>query len=450
MSYSGRRVETPLRLLYNIVSAVDRICDSRFFSPSGELFVADSPFVHEHLNCGMEVGILPLPRRHIVSFEIRVLAGACEEPEDRLGLARVVEDSLTKGTRRYSARQLSDAFDALGAIRGSGAGRETIGFSCTVLPQYFERAVALHAEFLRHPTFPADAVDVAVAHARQEHLALNDDPHGLTEKLINARVYGPILGRHELGEPETLSRISRKDVTDFWKRVGFAGRMQASVVGPVEPAEVRDVFEKYFDGFGSRRPEGRSTYPLLFTPGTFHFDKPLEQEHLSLCFQGVSAQDPDYSIQRILIGVLAGGMSGRLFTEVREKLGLVYWVSAWHDTPRGAGMIFIGASTTPDRCDLTLQTLFRELDRLSEDLADDEVDRAKATIAARIKTRGDATRALCRELADDLFHWGRPRTREEKLGRVLTVTSRDVARFLEMHPRKPLCVVTLGPRALIS
>ncbi len=403
---------------------------------------------HEFLGCGVELASLALPRRHVVTFEIRVLAGMCEEPPDRLGLARIVEDTLTKGTQRRSAKELSDAFDALGAIRGSGAGRETTTFSCTVLPQHFDAAVALHAEFLRTPTFPQDMVEVSVELGRQEFLALDDDPQELVDKYISRQAFGSVVGRHELGEPETLSRITREDVARFWQRVAAGGTMQVSVAGPVAHAQARDVFEKHFAGFGSRDRRGRTPYPVEFNAVTTHHEKELEQEQMSLCFPGVYVADPQYPVQRVLIGVLAGGMSGRLFTEVREKQGLVYWVGAWAEAPRGTGMIFLGASTTPQRCDQTYRTLFREVDRLGEDLAEEELDRAKAAITARVETRGSTTRSLCGEMADDLFHRGRPVPQEEKLDQVRKVTVADIRDFLASHPRDRMCVVTLGPKAL--
>ena len=403
---------------------------------------------HEFLECGIELGVIPFPRRRIVCVEIRLLAGLCEEPPDRLGLARIVEDTLTKGTRQRSAKELSDAFDVLGALRGSGVGRETTTFSCAVLPEHLDEAIALHAEFLRTPTFPDEFVEVAVELSRQEHLALEDEPQELAEKIISRQVYGPVLGRHELGDLQTLGRITRQDVVDFWQRFGHAGRLQVCLAGPVDPVKVRHLLESHFAGFGSPHRTGRLPQPVEFKPLATHHAKELEQEHMSLCFPGVYVTDPQYPVQRVMLGVLSGGMSGRLFTEVREKQGLVYWVGAWHETPRGTGMIFLGASTTPERCEQTYRTLFREVDRLGEDLTDEELQRAKTTITAKVETRGSTTRSRCGELADDLFHRGRPVSHEEKLAWIRGVTVADIREFLAKHPRDRLSVVTLGPRAL--
>jgi len=404
--------------------------------------------VHGHLGCGIEYGVVPFPKRHVVAFQIRMLSGGCTDPEDKLGLARVVTETLDKGTERRGGRELSDAFDAIGASYGSGTGRETTTFTCTVLPDYFEQAVALHAEMLRTPTFPEDAVSVNIELAKQELAALQDDAQSLIDKLIGAPAHGPLLGRHPLGENATLDAISRDDLFAHWKSQFHAGRMLVAVAGAVDPKRVADVFEDNFDGFGHRQQDGRSPFPTEFTPGNIHHFKDLEQEQIAICWPGVDATHQEFYVQQVTLGVLAGGMSARLFTEVREKQGLVYWVNAWHETPRGAGRIFLGASTTPDRCEQTYAALLREVDRLADDIEADELERAITGIVASKETRGDTTRSQCSELAGDLFFFGRPISPEEKVAQVQAVTVDKVRRYLATYPRDRLCVMTLGPRPL--
>lgn len=404
--------------------------------------------IHDTLPCGIEFGVANLPRRHVLALQIRVLSGVCDEPADKLGLAHLIGETIDKGTQRRSGRELSDAFDAIGASHGGGAGRETTTFTCTALPEHFEQTVALHAEFLRTPTFPKDAFEVSVDLAKQELLALEDDAHGLADKMIGQKAYGPVLGRHPLGEKETLERISHQDLEHHWRSHFVAGGLQVVVAGPIDPKRVADVLEEHFEGFGSAERIGRDTFSVEFTPGAAHRSKDLEQQQIGICWPGVDATHDDFPVQQVVLGILSGGMSGRLFAEVREKQGLVYWVNAWQETPRGAGMIFLGASTKPDRCDQTYTTLLREVDRLADDLTQEELDRAVTGIVTRRETRGDATRARCSELANDLFFFHRPRSEEEKIARVKAVTLDDICRYLDTYPRDRLCVVTLGPRPL--
>lgn len=400
------------------------------------------------LTCGAEWGVAPLSGRHVVAVQIRLLAGAANDPEPLPGLAKLVEETLDKATASFTGRQLSDAFDAIGASRRSGTGRETATYTFTVLPEHFERAVELHAEFLRRPTFANDAVEVNLKLARQELLAVDDDAQSVLDRVISRKAYGPQLGRHPLGELSTLDRVEREHVVDFWTKHYRAERMLITVAGAVETARAVDVFERYFAGFAGAAGDGRSPFVVDFAPGRWHHEKDLEQEHIGICWPGVAATHDDYPVQQMMLGMLSGGMSGRLFTEVREKQGLVYWVAAWQENPRGAGMIFLGASTMPERADKTYTTLLREVDRLAEDIEVDELNRAITGALAQRETRGDSTRAHCGELSDDLFHFGRPIPEEEKIRRIRSVTVEDVRRYLATYPRSPRCVVTLGPRSL--
>jgi predicted Zn-dependent peptidase len=406
--------------------------------------------VHRHLKCGIEFAAEVLPGRPTSALEIRVLAGASHEPADRLGLARLVEETLDKGTSKHDGRALLDAFDAIGAQRSSATGRDTTAFGCLCLPEFLPQVIDLHAEMLREPTFPEDACRVAIDLAIQELSSLEDDPQALVDKLMSRQAYGPLLGRHPLGEKEMLERITRADMEQLWQGTYFAGRLLLCVAGPVDPDAIADYAEQAFGGFGSASPAGREALPVVFSAARTHYPKELEQEHIGICYPGVPATDDEYPVERVMLGVLAGGMSGRLFTEVREKQGLVYWVGAWHEHPRDAGMIHLGASTTPERCDRTYSTLLREVDRLSEDLTESEVERAIVGIVARTETRGDITRAHCSELVSDLFHYGHPIPMEEKVAKVQAVNADAIKRYLAAHPRDSLSVVTLGPRELAA
>jgi len=404
--------------------------------------------VHGRLSCGIEYAVMPLPQRHVVSFQMRMLGGTCVEPADKLGLARLVTETIDKGTEHHTAREISDAFDAIGALHASGTGRETATFSCTVLPDYFERAIDLHAEILRSATFPEEAFTINVELARQEIKALEDDPQSLTDKHLARLAFGPVLGRHALGEPETLDAIRRDDLAAFWRNNFCGGRMLVTVAGAIDPTQATETLEQCFAEFGASAPAARQPIPVQSTLKRAHHQKELQQEQIGICWPGAAATDDDYYPQQVMLGILSGGMSGRLFTEVREKQGLVYWVGAWQETPRGGGMIFLGASTTPERCNRTYQTLLREVDRLAEDLEQEELDRAVTIIVASTQTRGDSTRSRCAELASDLFHYGKPIPMEQKVARLQAVTMDEVKRYLVNHPRDRLGVVTLGPRAL--
>jgi predicted Zn-dependent peptidase len=403
---------------------------------------------HVQLDCGVELAVQPLADRRTVCAELRFLTGFCDEPAGALGLNYILEETIARGTQRRSGRELSDAFDAIGVRWSSWAGREASGFHFTCLPEFFGQALELHAEYLRQPAFEADSVEVAVRLTLEELDHLEDDAQEYASKLFTRQVYGPVLGRHVLGQRETLQAITREDVISFWKEYYHAGRLQISVVGPVEPQQVAQGVQAMLAGWGTGQQAGRQRRAWRFEPRRSHHPKDLEQEHIAICFPGADLTNPRRFAQKVTMGVLSGGMSSRLFTQLREEQGLVYWVSAWTEHPRGIGTVCLGASTTPQRCHKTYQALLGEVDRLADDLEEAELGRAIAGLLARAETRGAVTRAWCSELADNLFHYGRVVPRQETLDAIKAVTLADVREYLAAFPRDSLSVLTLGPREL--
>ena len=402
--------------------------------------------MQQTLPCGIELATEELADRKAVVLEFRFLAGMAHEPPELLGLARLVMEVLDKGTQTRGGREISDAFDEIGTRRNSWLGREAMVFTCLCLPEFLDQTISLHADFLRHPTFPDDAFQVSVDLTRQELTLLEDDAQSVTDRALDRQAWGPVLGRHQLGQVETLDRVTRQDLLDYWKRHFHGGRMQVSVAGCIEHAAVADALQHHFEGYGAAEWAGREQTSIEFKPARVHLHKELEQQQIAFCLPGVNVVDDWFPTETVMIRVLAGGMSSRVFTEVREKRGLVYWVGAWHEQARGTGMIYFGASSTPDNCEETYRTLLSEVDRLKDDLTEDELDRARAGILVRSEIRGDVTRSRCGELASDLFFRGHLIPRREKLERVQAVGVADIRRYLDEHPRNALSVVTMGPR----
>ncbi len=409
---------------------------------------ATHELIHQLLPSGVELAADVLPERHTVALCFRMLSGLANEPAKLAGISSIVERTLSKGTRSYDGRALADAFDQRGARWGSVSGRQSTLVRVLCLPEFVDDVVALAAEMICHPTFPPEACGVAVELAQQELKHLEDEPGDLLRILIQRLTLGPVFGRYTGGTPESLARIDPPTVQSHWQRVYHAGRLQVSVAGPVDPDALGRQVDECFADLGSSTCEGREPADFEFTPATEHQHKELEQQHIGITMPGLSRDDHDFAVEQVLLGVLSGGMSSRLFTEVREKQGLVYWVAAWHEQPRGKGIIHVGASTTPERCERTYETLISELRRVGTDLTEAEVVRARDGLIAQIETEDDLTRARAGCISDDLFHFGEPRGRGPTLQALRRVTLSAVSEYARRLPLDQLCIATLGPREI--
>lgn len=405
-------------------------------------------FVHVALDSGVELATDVLPQRKTVALCFRMLAGVADDPPELTGVGAIVERTLSKGTQRFDGRGLADAFDRLGAEWASISGRQSMLVRVLCLPEFVLDVVDLVAEMIAHPTFPEDACRVAVELAQQELRHMEDEPGELLRLMIQRLTLGPVLGRYVGGTPESLARITPDETRAHWRRVYHTGRLQVAAAGPVDPDRLAQQVETCFAGLGSDKRQGRQPAEFEFVPAREHRHKELEQQYIGITLPGLPRDDTDFPTEQVLLGVLAGGMSGRLFTEVREKLGLVYWVGAWHEQPRGKGVLHLGASSTPERCQQTYETLLREIRRVGEDLTEAETNRARDGLIAQFETEDDLTRARAASLSDDLFHFGRPLGPTPKLTALRAVTVKRVAAYAQRLPLDRLCVGTLGPRPL--
>jgi predicted Zn-dependent peptidase len=408
----------------------------------------EADFVHALLGSGVELAVDRLPHRNTVAMCFRMLTGVADDPPDLTGIGSIVERTLSKGTANYAGQALADAFDALGAEWGGIAGRQSTLLRVVCLPEFALDVVELVAEMIRRPTFPQDACEVAVQLATEELRHLEDDPHELLRVDVQRLTLGKVYGRYPGGEAETLARITPEKVCNHWRETYHAGRLQVAVAGPIDADALGRRVDECFAGLGDSTHRGREPADYVFTPGHAHREKDLKQQYIGLTLAGAPKGHADHPAEQVLIGVLAGGMSGRLFTEVREKQGLVYWVGAWAEKPRGRGVIHLGASTTPENCEKTYQTLLRELERLHADLTDQETQRARDGLIAQAETEDDLTRARAAALSDDLFHFSRPIGLGPKLDAIRAVTTAEVEDYVQRLRRDQICVATVGPRDL--
>lgn len=390
-----------------------------------------------------------IPGYHTASLIVRVEGGVYTEPDDLLGAAYILEQALDKGTETHDGRQLADAFDAIGAHHAVYTGRQSWILAVSALPEHLPRSIELLGEIATTPTFPDELVHTAISLTEQELTALEDSPRGLLRRQMASQTLGPLLGRHMLGTRETLAKITPQAIRDLWKQAQGQRALSVTVAGAFDLAAVEDALL----GWIERLPkEGFPVPPISdrgFSAARSHISKPdLEQTQIGISFPGVPYDDAEQATEHVLLSVLSGGSSARLFTEVREKLGLVYWVGAWHEQPRGLGLMHIGAATKPERAEQTYETLLREVARLENDLTETELERAKIGLIADSATSGAAVQQRVNDLLIDQFHLGHAVDPEEKRAAIRAVTLDDIRTYLHAHPRDALSIVTVGPRAL--
>lgn len=397
------------------------------------------------LGNGLRLVFESQPWLETLSLTLLVPFGSATDPDGAEGSANVLHNWLQRGAGGLDSRTLSDRLDDLGVMRGGGSGREGSTLSAAFLAADLEAALPLFASMATAPALADGEFDGARELALEELKALQDSPTDLLSEALHERFFSSPQRRSAVGTLESLTSLTPDDVRgDAANRVGPQGSILA-VAGGVEFDRLVAAVERAFGAWSGATQEVPA--PVIAAPQRHHVDAESNQVQIGLAFPGfVPGSDAAYR-NSLALAVLSGSAGARLHTEVREKRGLVYSVSASSRSLKGFGYTVGYAGTTPERAHDTLDVYLAELARLREGVSADEFERAKVGLLSSLVMNGESSGATAGRLAADTFTIGRPRTLAEISGNVAAVTLDDLNAFLAGLPRAQPTVVTLGPRS---
>ena len=406
-----------------------------------------NPLIHTHtFGNGLTLVVQEMNWLPSVSFDMLLPFGATTDPEGEFGSGTVLSEWLYRGAGERDSRTLSDALDALGVRRGGGAGGESTVFAGSLLADALPEALALYADIVRRPRLEDDEFNLARTVALQELASLDDSP---TQRLFIALAKGYFNsphGRSVYGEEADLKALSAETVRRDAARRLAPREAILSVAGGVRWPEVRALVEDLFgdwEGEGVPLPEVE-----VAPPRTDHIEAKTAQTQIGVAFEALAPGNPDWYKNALAIGVLSKGMGSRLFSEVREKRGLVYSVMAANRAVRGYGYTLSYAGTTPERADETLRVLLGELERLRDGVSAEELERARTGILSSLVMEGESSGGVASSLARNTFLFGAPRPLETVKAALLAVSLDDLNAYLAARPEPRFTVLTLGPSAL--
>ena len=387
-----------------------------------------------------------MPGMQSAAMMLLVPAGASTDPVDRSGSATVICDLVLRGAGERDSRQLTDHLDSLGLQRSSSVGIYHSRFGCSALAANVMQGIATYADILQRPHLPKPGFTAARDLALQALAGIEDEPQRkLMIKLREWHLPSPF-GRNTLGQPEHLEKLTLELCkVDHSMRYQPQGAI-ISFAGNIDFGQLRSEVEKHFGTWQSKPLPDVQVMP---PPGRYHHvEQQSEQTHIGIAYAAVPETHDDYYAARLAIEILSGGMSGRLFTEVREKRGLCYSVSASYSSLKNHGSIFGYAGTSNDRAQATLDCFVEQLHRLAEGVTDAELQRAKTGLKASTIMSGESTGARAGAIAHDYFIRGRIRTLDEIKCAIDAVDVARVNAFLRTHKPGPFTIVTVGPREL--
>ncbi len=405
----------------------------------------DRYFQHAFPN-GMTLVAERMPAVRSAAMSIMVPAGSVTDPADRSGAATVLSDMILRGAGDRDNKALTDHLDGLGLQRSSGAGLYHTRLGAAALADKVVEALPTYADIVRRPMLPEDGFEAAQDLALQSLAGIDDEPRQkLLIKLREWHFPSPY-GRNSMGEPDQIEKMTVEFCREDHRRRFHPDGAILAVAGNVDFAQVKGEVERHFGDWDGARVEPAAETP---PPGDYHHvDQQSEQTHIGVAYPSLAETDPDYYLVRMAVEILSGGMSGRLFTEVREKRGLVYSVWAGYTGLKDRGSILGYAGTSNERAQATLDCLVGELHRMSQGVTEAELARAKTGIKASTIMSGESTGSRAGAIAHDVFVRGRIRSLEEIKAAIDGVTVEAVNAYLAAHPAGPFTIVTVGPKEL--
>ncbi|HEX5257795.1 MAG TPA: pitrilysin family protein [Sphingomicrobium sp.] len=366
------------------------------------------------LSNGLRVAVDPLPGAESVALGVYAMVGSRSEPEHLSGLAHVVEHMVFKGAGGRDTRQIAEAIEDVGGIINAWTARDQTVFYGRTLAKDAPLLAELIADFLREPHLNEDHLEREKTVILSELGEAIDSPDDLVhDHLFEAAFEGQPLGRSVLGCEETLGGITAEDCRAWLRDELVPSRMILSASGKVQPDEILKLAERLFGDMDNWPgvPIGRAE----FTGGVRNDRREFEQAHWCLGLPGIAASDPRLPALSVFVQAIGGGMSSRLFQELREDRGLAYSVSAWQQAYADTGIVALSCAADSNRAVESMHLARAVLANAVETLTDREVQRARAQLEAGLLMSLESPQGRADHMARSIEVFGRILSLDELL-----------------------------------
>lgn len=397
------------------------------------------------LSNGFRVATEHMPGLQSASVGVWVTAGGRHETPKQNGIAHFLEHMAFKGTKRRNALEIAEAIEDVGGYINAYTSREVTAYYARVLKEDVPLAMDVIGDILMNPVFDPKEIDVERGVILQEIGQALDTPDDVIFDWLQERAYqDQPLGRTILGPEERVQSFGREDLSGFVGQHYGPERMILAAAGGVDHDEIVKLAEEMF---GHMKPGPKMTeLSASFSGGEFRQEKTLEQAHFALGLESPNYCSPEIYTAQIYSIALGGGMSSRLFQEVREKRGLCYTIYSSAGAYADSGMTTIYAGTSGDQIADLADITIDELKRAAEDMSAKEIERARVQMKAGMLMGLESPSSRAERLARMVSIWGRVPGLEETVEKIDAVTDADVRAFAEhMAVSAPAAMALYGP-----
>jgi predicted Zn-dependent peptidase len=410
-----------------------------------------SMFAKTLLDNGIRLVTQEMPDHRSASLGIWVENGSRHESRQQNGISHFIEHLLFKGTERRSAARIAEEMDAVGGVLNAFTSKEHTCYYAKVLDENLPMAIDLLTDIFLHSIFDGDEIERERSVILQEISQAEDTPDDYVHDLFNLDFFKDHpLGRPIAGRSETVTGFKRDDFLDFFRARYQPRRVIVSAAGHIRHEELVQAMAERLGGVtetsgktpsenleGEVPPETRS--------GVFQHSKSLEQVHLCLGVPGISHAHPQRYAAYVLNTMLGGGMSSRLFQEIREKRGKAYSVYSFMSSYQDVGYLGVYAGTSLESVEEVVELILKELQNLASGRADDdEISRTKGQLVGNMILGLESTDSWMSHIARNEIYFGKSISTDEIIGGIRGVSHDevvDLARTLFRSDRMALSLL---------
>jgi len=374
------------------------------------------------LGNGLTIATETLPHIESVALGIWMKAGSRNEAGDEHGIAHLLEHMAFKGTESRTAAQIAEEIENVGGEINAATSVETTSYYARVLRDDVPLAIDILADILNNSKFDADELEREKHVILQEIGAAHDTPDDMVfDRFTETAFRHQPIGRAILGTPETVKSFSSADLRAYMDAQYSGERMVISAAGAIDHENfVREV-ESRLGGFRAKAT-GRAPDLAHYVGGDYREQRDLMDAQVLIGFEGRAYHVRDFYASQILAMILGGGMSSRLFQEVRERRGLCYSVYAFHWGFSDTGLFGVHAATGMDDMEELVPVILSELQKTCERIGQDELDRARAQYRAGLLMSHESAASRSGQIARQILLYGRPISTEELMERLSKIT----------------------------
>jgi predicted Zn-dependent peptidase len=401
------------------------------------------------LPSGLKIVTDPMDTVETVSLGVWVDAGTRHEPAEINGVSHLLEHMAFKGTARRSALDIAEEMDAVGGHLNAYTARDHTAYYAKVLKEDAALALDIISDILQHSTLEAEELGREQAVVVQEINQAIDTPDDIIFDHFQSIAYpDQPLGRPVLGSEELVRSMSRDQVMGYLRGNYSAPRMVLSASGRIDHDHLVASAQAAFSQLPPHSPA--VTDQARYVGGDYREERDLEQVHVVVGFDGVAYDDPDYYAASVLSTLLGGGMSSRLFQEVREKRGLVYSIYSFASSYNDGGLFGVYAGTGEDEVAELIPVMCDEIVKVCGGVTEPEVLRARAQLKASILMSLESTTSRCEQLARQVVVYGRPVPVAEVVEKVEAITAEDCAKVARRLFAGQPTFAAIGPLARLE